>query len=145
MCKEIFPLHTLCTLAQYTSLVSRVSTLKFITKGNIMKKVILASVLAFGFGLGFAQAESSAAVELEHANKTAASAEGQAGDMSKMKAAGKCNADQSGKIKVKKQMESTSGKAETELEHAVKSQSSDEAPKQDMSKMKAAGKCNSGQ
>jgi hypothetical protein len=105
-----------------------------------MKKVILASVLAFGF-LYAADAQT----ELEHANKTAVSAEGQAGDMSKMKAAGKCNADQSGKIKVKQQTEGTPGKAETELEHAVKSQSSDEAPKQDMSKMKAAGKCNSGQ
>ena len=83
------PLHTLCTFSQYTSLVSRASTLKFITKGNNMKKVILASVLAFGF-LYAADAQT----ELEHANKTAVSAEGQAGDMSKMKAAGKCNSGQ---------------------------------------------------
>jgi len=31
-----------------------------------------------------------------------------------------------------------------ELEHAIKTPSSDESPKEDMSKMKAMGKCGSG-
>lgn len=59
-----------------------------------MKKLILTSVIALGLGLGFAYAENKAATELEHANKTANDAESVGGDMSKMKAAGKCNSDQ---------------------------------------------------
>ena len=51
-----------------------------------MKKVILVSILALGFAYA-----NNAATELEHANKTANSADSIAGDMSKMKAAGKCN------------------------------------------------------
>ena len=106
-----------------------------------MKKLILASILALGFAYA-----NKADVELEHALKTAPSAESQAGDMSKMKAAGKCNADQSAKVKPKvKVKEHTPTKAEVELEHALKTPPSPESPPPDMSKMKAAGKCNAGQ
>ena len=108
-----------------------------------MKKIILASVLAFGFAYA-----ADAQTELEHATKSAPSEEAVSGDMSAMKAAGKCGADQKAMDKTKmkaKKAEMKKGKAEAELEHAIKTQTSEEAPKQDMSKMKAAGKCNSGQ
>ena len=59
-----------------------------------MKKLILTSVIALGLGLGFAYAENKAAIELEHANKTATGSDSVDGDMKKMKAAGKCNAGQ---------------------------------------------------
>jgi predicted HD phosphohydrolase len=108
-----------------------------------MKKIILASVLAFGFAYA-----SEAATELEHANKPATSAESTSADMSKMKAAGKCGADQKGMDKSKmkaKPSKTTKGKAATELEHANKTASSVEGVEGKMKKMKAAGKCNSGQ
>ena len=106
-----------------------------------MKKLILASILSMGFVYA-----NKADVELEHALKTAPSVESQAGDMSKMKAAGKCNADQSGKIKVKvNKPVKTPTKGEIELEHALKTATGDDSVDGDMKKMKAAGKCNSGQ
>jgi len=108
-----------------------------------MKKLVLASILALGLGAGFAYA-NQAAVELEHANKTAAGADGVAGDMSKMKAAGKCNADQSGKMKVKTKAKAhTPTKSELELEHANKLKSSVDGVAGNMGKMKAQGKCGS--
>lgn len=57
-----------------------------------MKKLILASILAVGLGSGFVYA-NQAALELEHANKLATGDDSVAGDMSAMKAAGKCSAD----------------------------------------------------
>jgi len=107
-----------------------------------MKKILLASILAVGFVYA-----SEATTELEHANKTAASSESSSADMSKMKAAGKCGADQKAMDKSKmkaKPSEVSKSKAETELEHANKSASSTEGVEGDMKKMKAAGKCNSG-
>jgi len=110
-----------------------------------MKKVILAAVVTLGLGLGLAHAENSAVVELEHANKTATGPDSFAGDMSKMKAAGKCNADQSGKIKsnMKKPTKKPT-KAELELEHANKLATEPGASAGNMKNMKAQGKCNSG-
>ena len=108
-----------------------------------MKKIILASVLAFGFAYA-----SEAATELEHANKTVTSSESVSADMSKMKAAGKCGADQKAMDKSKmkaKPAEAAKSKSETELEHVNKTASSAESVEGDMKKMKAAGKCNSGQ
>ena len=104
-----------------------------------MKKVILASILALGFAYA-----NNAATELEHANKTANSADSIAGDMSKMKAAGKCGADQSAMKKSMKKKASKPNSAALELEHANKTPTSNEDFGKDMSKMKAAGKCNSG-
>jgi hypothetical protein len=107
-----------------------------------MKKILIASLLAFGFAYA-----SEAATELEHANKTATSTESVPGDMSKMKAAGKCGADQKAMDKSKmkaKPAETKQGKAETELEHANKTATGTESVPGDMSKMKAAGKCASG-
>ncbi len=105
-----------------------------------MKKLLLVGL----FTLGFLYA-NEAQVELEHATKTASSAEGVTEDMSAMKAAGKCNADQDGKAKSKAtKVETKNSSSATELEHAVKSPTSPEGTKKDMSAMKAAGKCNSG-
>jgi len=107
-----------------------------------MKKVVLAAVVALGLGMGFAYADGEkAAQELEHANKTATGPDSFAGDMSKMKAAGKCNADQSGKMKAKATKPT---KAELELEHANKLQNEAGATAGNMKNMKAQGKCNTG-
>ncbi len=111
-----------------------------------MKNLVLASLLALGLSTGYAMAENKAAVELEHANKTATSVEGVSGDMSKMKAAGKCNADQSRKMKTKmKKKAHKPTKAELELEHANKLSTGDDSVKGDMGNMKAQGKCNTGE
>ena len=109
-----------------------------------MKKLVLASLLALGLGAGYAYAENKAAVELEHANKTASSVEGVAGDMSAMKAAGKCGADQMKKSKsMMKKKVHTPSKAELELEHANKLSTGDESVNGNMGNMKAQGKCGS--
>lgn len=111
-----------------------------------MKKVVLAAVVTLGLGMGFAYAGGEkAAQELEHANKTATGVDGYAGDMSKMKAAGKCNADQSGKMKSKmKKPARKPTKVELELEHANKLATGDDSVQGDMKNMKAQGKCNTG-
>ncbi len=103
-----------------------------------MKTLIIASLLAFGSVAVYA---NQASVELEHANKIASSAEGVAGDMSAMKAAGKCNADQATKKNVPKHAEKAKTKAELELEHANKTASSADGIAGDMGNMKAQGKC----
>ncbi|WP_373033686.1 hypothetical protein [Sulfurovum sp.] len=106
-----------------------------------MKKLILASILTFGLGLGFAYAENKAAVELEHANKLATGDDSVAGDMSAMKAAGKCSADQVGKKKVpkKKAAQKPKNKAEIELEHQSKLKTGDDSVAGDMGNMKRCG------
>ena len=110
-----------------------------------MKKLILTSVIALGLGLGFAYAENKAAIELEHANKTATGSDSVDADMSKMKAAGKCNAGQSGKVKTKATKPAKKPtKAELELEHANKLPTGDDSVGGDMGNMKAQGKCNTG-
>jgi hypothetical protein len=99
-----------------------------------MKKILLisASVLTLIYA-------NSSSIELEHAIKTASSEESPKENMSKMKAQGKCGADQKMiKMDVKK---SDNNQASIELEHAIKTSSSEESPKEDMSKMKAQGKC----
>ena len=108
-----------------------------------MKKLVLASILALGLG-SVALYANQAATELEHANKTAASADGVAGDMSAMKAAGKCNADQSGKAKTKvKRKAHKPSKSELELEHANRLSTGDDSHNKGMGNMKAQGKCGS--
>ena len=110
-----------------------------------MKKLILTSVIALGLGLGFAYAENKAAIELEHANKTATGIDSVDADMSKMKAAGKCNVGQSGKVKTKSTKPARKPtKAELELEHANKLATGDDSVDADMKNMKAQGKCNTG-
>lgn len=109
-----------------------------------MKKLVLASLLTLGLGAGLVYAENKAAIELEHANKTAASEDGIAGDMSKMKAAGKCNADQSAKVTVKKKVKPKKPtKSELELKHANRLSTGDDAHTKGMGNMKAQGKCGS--
>jgi len=110
-----------------------------------MKKIVLASLLALGLSSGVVYAEH-AAVVLEHANKTADDAtESISGDMSAMKAAGKCNADQKAKSKVpkKKDHAKKKTKAELEIEHANKLKSEPDGVAGDMGNMKAQGKCGS--
>ena len=58
-----------------------------------------------------------------------------------MKAAGKCGAGQSTTGRTFKK--STKSTSNVELEHAIKSSTGEESPGQDMSKMRAAGKCGS--
>ncbi|MCF6244030.1 MAG: hypothetical protein L3J43_03220 [Sulfurovum sp.] len=109
-----------------------------------MKKLVLASLLALGLGAGYAMAENKAAVELEHANKLATGSDSVSGDMSKMKAAGKCAADQSAKTKPKmKKKTHKPNKAELELEHANKLSTGSDSVAGDMGDMKAQGKCGS--
>jgi len=137
-------MHTSYTQSHYNADVQRVKSLKTF-KGSKMKKVILAAVVTLGLGMGFAYAQNNAAVELEHANKTATGPDSFAGDMSKMKAAGKCNADQSGKMKSKmKKPAKKPTKAELELEHANKLSTGADSSQGNMKNMKAQGKCNSG-
>ena len=110
-----------------------------------MKNLILASLLALGLSSGVIYA-NQAALELEHANKTANdNTESIGGDMSAMKAAGKCNADQAAKKAVpkKKAAAKKKTKAELELEHANKLQSEPDGVAGDMGNMKAQGKCGS--
>jgi len=107
-----------------------------------MKKLVLASLLALGFGSGIVYAENKAATELEHQIGTAnAGAENVGADMSKMKAAGKCNADQSGKTKAKAKAHKPS-KSELELEHANRLPTGVDGYSKGMGNMKEQGKCN---
>ena len=141
MCRQYaHSIHAL--LLQYKCTESQTSEKLF--KGSEMKNLILASLLALGFSAVYADGEK-AAMELEHANKTANSVEGYAGDMSEMKAKGKCNADQSAKKKkVVKKPARKPTKAELELEHANKLATGDDSVDGDMKDMKAQGKCNTG-
>lgn len=108
-----------------------------------MKKLILAGILTLGLGLGFAYAENKAATELEHQSKLKTGDDSFAGDMSKMKAAGKCSADQSGKVKTKtKAKKHTPSKSELELEHANRLPTGVDGHTKGMGNMKAQGKCN---
>ena len=106
-----------------------------------MKKLILAGILTLGLGLGFAYAENKAAIELEHQNKLQTGDDSFAGDMSAMKAAGKCSADQVGKKKVpkKKAAQKPKSKSEIELEHQLKLQTGDDSVGGDMGNMKRCG------
>ena len=109
-----------------------------------MKKLVLASLLALGLSAGYAYAENQAAVELEHANKLSSGIDGVSGDMSAMKAAGKCAADQSGKLKKNmKRKAHKPTKSELELEHANKLATGDDSVNGKMGNMKAQGKCGS--
>ena len=58
-----------------------------------------------------------------------------------MKAMGKCGSDQ--KAQKHSHVKSKPSKSDIELEHALKTAPSDESPEEDMSKMKAMGKCGS--
>jgi len=82
-----------------------------------------------------------AAMELEHAIKTAPSVESPTEDMSAMKAMGKCGADQKVSKASSKKLDSNDSSVPIEYEHALKSSSSIEGVGEDMSKMKAMGKC----
>ena len=107
-----------------------------------MRKLVLASILALGLG-SVAIYANQAAIELEHAVKSAVGNDGVASDMSEMKAAGKCGADQKAKIKTKAaaHKHTTSEKAALEVEHANKVATGDDGVAGDMGDMKAHGKC----
>ena len=136
-------MHTACTLSHYNALVIKViARLKNLLqdKGNIMKKLILTSILALGLVAGFAYA-NEAALELEHQLKLQTGDDSFAGDMSAMKAAGKCSADQVGKKKIpkKKAAQKPKNKAEIELEHQSKLKTGDDSVGGDMGNMKRCG------
>ncbi|MDQ7044433.1 MAG: hypothetical protein Q9M32_00770 [Sulfurimonas sp.] len=99
-----------------------------------MKKLILVGLLTMSVAYA-----GDSRTELEHAIKTPSSVEDNGGDMSRMKAAGKCGANQ--KMTHQRKASSKHNKAGMELEHAMKTPSSVEDMGGDMSKMKAAGKC----
>ena len=101
-----------------------------------MKNLILGTLLTVSFIYA-----NEASVELEHAIKTAPSEESISGDMSEMKATGKCGSDQ--KAQKHSHVKSEPSKSDLELEHAIKTAPSDESPEENMSKMKAMGKCGS--
>jgi len=107
-----------------------------------MKRTILISLIAVGL---IYATEQNSTVEYEHALKSTTSVESPVEDMSKMKAMGKCGADQkAGKHSTT--TEETNGSAvPIEYEHELKSASSDEATSGNMSKMKAMGKCGADQ
>ena len=107
-----------------------------------MKKLMMTILLTLGLGSAMLYA-TQAAIELEHATKSAVGDDGYADDMSKMKAAGKCAADQSPKKNVKKRPQKAKTKAELELEHANKLADSADSVAGDMGNMKAQGKCGS--
>ncbi len=106
-----------------------------------MKKLLLAVIVTLGLGLGFAYAENKAALELEHQSKLQTGDDSFAGDMSAMKAAGKCSADQVGKKKTPTKTRTTKpkNKAEIELEHQNKLQTGDDSVRGDMGNMKRCG------
>ncbi len=107
-----------------------------------MKNVLLATLLTLGAGSAMLYA-NQAALELEHATKSAVGDDGYAEDMSEMKAAGKCGADQSIKKQVKARITKAKTKAELELEHANKLADGDDSIRENMGNMKAQGKCGS--
>jgi len=108
-----------------------------------MKRILLTSLIVAGV---LYATEANTPVEYEHALKSASSVESVAEDMSEMKAMGKCGADQKAHKKIPTSHKDGNGSAlPVEYEHALKSASSDEAIAEDMSKMKAMGKCGADQ
>ena len=104
-----------------------------------MKKIAIASIMTLSLIYSVADTTiSSAAVEYEHDLKSAHSVEETAEDMSKMKAMGKCGADQKA---AKSTPAKKPTKAELEYEHDLKSAHSEEETAEDMGDMKAQGKC----
>jgi len=88
---------------------------------------------------------SETALEYEHQLKTPKSEEELPVDMSKMKAMGKCGADQKAYDAKEVKEDVNSSEALLEYEHQLKSAHSEEEFPEDMSKMKAEGKCGSDQ
>jgi len=84
---------------------------------------------------------SEALLEYEHQLKTASSVEELPVDMSKMKAMGKCGADQKAYNPKEAKKDLNTSEALLEYEHQLKTASSVEELPVDMSKMKAMGKC----
>jgi methylthioribose-1-phosphate isomerase len=103
-----------------------------------MKRTILISLIAVGI---IYATEQSSTVEYEHALKSTASVEAAVEDMSKMKAMGKCGADQKAGKSTIATKETNGSTVSVDYEHALKSSSSQEGVSEDMSKMKAMGKC----
>jgi hypothetical protein len=85
------------------------------------------------------------ALEYEHNLKTTTSVEDIPIDMSKMKAAGKCGADQKAYKSTMTNTDKKASETTLEYEHQLKTAKSEEELPVDMSKMKAAGKCGADQ
>jgi hypothetical protein len=110
-----------------------------------MKTITLVSLVTLSLIYATAETKIDVAMEYEHALKSASSVESMPEDMSKMKAMGKCGADQKANKPVVKKEANSSSTVTVEYEHALKSPSSEESPLEDMSKMKAMGKCGADQ
>jgi len=108
-----------------------------------MKRITLVSLVTLSLIYATAETKTDVAMEYEHQLKSASSDESVSEDMSKMKAMGKCGAEQMGKYT--HPTKSMPSKANIEFEHAIKTASSDESVSEDMSKMKAMGKCGADQ
>ena len=108
-----------------------------------MKTITLISLVTLS--LIYATAQNSNDLEYEHQLKSPSSVESPLEDMSEMKAMGKCGADQKGSKPTTHHDPLAGVEASSELEHAVKTPPSEESPAEDMSKMKAMGKCGADQ
>jgi len=107
-----------------------------------MKTITLVSLVTLSLIYATAETKTDVAMEYEHQLKTASSDESVSEDMSKMKAMGKCGADQMGDKPVIRKDKNIS-KAELEYEHNLKLPTSEEDIGKDMGNMKAMGKCGS--
>jgi hypothetical protein len=107
-----------------------------------MKTITLVSLVTLSLIYATAETKTDVAVEYEHALKSANSVEAMPEDMSKMKAMGKCGADQKAHKPIVKEDKNAS-KAELEYEHNLRLPNSEEDIGENMGNMKAMGKCGS--
>ncbi len=115
---------------------------KTLNKENIMKTITLVSLVTLS--LIYATAETNnTLLEYEHQLKSSTSVEAMPEDMSKMKAMGKCGADQKA-YKPSTHKEQNMSKAQLEYEHELRLAHSEEEMDENMGNMKAMGKCGSG-
>jgi hypothetical protein len=107
-----------------------------------MKTITLMSLVTLS--LIYATAETNnTLLEYEHQLKSPSSVEAMPEDMSRMKAMGKCGADQKA-YKKTPQKEEKMSKTQLEYEHNLRLPHSEEETGESMGDMKAMGKCGSG-
>jgi hypothetical protein len=84
-------------------------------------------------------------LDYEHRLHTTTSVEESPEDMSKMKAMGKCGADQKAHNPKEKKSDTKMSEGMLDYEHRLHTTTSEEESPEDMSKMKAMGKCGADQ
>ena len=107
-----------------------------------MKTITLVSLVTLSLIYATAETKTDVAMEYEHQLKSTSSVESMPEDMSKMKAMGKCGADQKADKPVVKEDKKMS-KTELEYEHNLRLPNSEEDMGENMGNMKAMGKCGS--